>query len=156
MSLIRSGNTKPERALQSMLRNSGERFDIRRDDLSGKPDIVFSRHRIAIFVHGCFWHRHSGCRAASMPRTRRKFWTAKLQGNCRRDARNCRQLRRLGWGVLIVWQCVLRKSPQTVLARILKRLGKIPSSGEEGFPPSSKRQSGPKSIAITCKAKTRI
>jgi DNA mismatch endonuclease (patch repair protein) len=78
---------------------------LHRKDLPGKPDIVLTRFRTIIFVHGCFWHHHSGCSNASLPKTRPDFWDAKLAGNVKRDERNLCQLKQLGWHVLIVWEC---------------------------------------------------
>jgi DNA mismatch endonuclease (patch repair protein) len=82
---------------------------------------VQPKYRTVIFVNGCFWHQHKGCKEASRPKTRRKFWADKLDGNVRRDQRNYRALRRLGWKVIVVWECELEKRPERVLAK-LKRL----------------------------------
>ena len=86
----------------------GLRFRLHRKDLPGRPDLIFPRHRLAVFVHGCFWHRHEGCRYAYTPKSRVAFWTRKFAGNVARDRRNEDALRDLGWRVLIVWECEVR------------------------------------------------
>lgn len=107
MSLIRGKDTKPERIIRSMVSALGYRYRLHVKKLPGTPDLVFVSLRKVIFVHGCFWHRHS-CRRAALPATRREWWAAKLAGNRRRDDRNVRKLRSLGWRVLVVWECQLR------------------------------------------------
>ena len=105
MSRIRSGNTLPERTVRSLLHGMGLRFRLHRRDLPGTPDIVLPGRRTVIFVHGCFWHHHAGCPDAATPRTRRAFWLSKFRDNRRRDSRNQRELTRLGWKVLTIWEC---------------------------------------------------
>lgn len=122
MGRIRSANTKPELVLRSLLHRCGYRFSLRRRDLPGKPDIVLRKHRAVIFVHGCFWHRHEGCRQASLPRSRREFWTEKFARNVARDAANRAALAALGWRVLVVWECELRQDPLAVLERVVGEL----------------------------------
>jgi DNA mismatch endonuclease (patch repair protein) len=117
MSRIRGSNTAPERRVQALLRQLGLRFRLHDRDLPGSPDIVLPRRRIAIFVHGCFWHRHPGCRFAYNPHTRRAFWREKFAENVRRDQRGRRALNRLGWSVLTVWEC--RAGNQEALQRFL-------------------------------------
>jgi len=107
MSRIRGRDTAPERRVRSLLHRRGFRFALRRQDLPGKPDIVLPRCRTVIFVHGCFWHRHKGCKNAVMPKTRTAFWQRKLQGNVARDEANARRLDALGWHVIVVWECEL-------------------------------------------------
>ncbi len=108
MSRIQGKNTTPERRVRSLLHRCGFRFSLRRKELPGKPDVVLPRFRTAMFVHGCFWHRHAGCRNAVLPKTRSEFWSRKLSANVERDRQNVRDLKRLGWRVLIVWECELR------------------------------------------------
>ena len=108
MSRIRGRDTKPERAVRSILHRLGYRFRLHRADLPGKPDIVLPRLRIVIFVHGCFWHRHEDCRFAYTPKTRIEFWLKKLESNVARDRQVQAQLTELGWLVVIVWECELR------------------------------------------------
>ena len=112
MSLIRGRDTKPELALRSMLHRLGYRFTVqgpKNRKLPGKPDIVLPKHRTVIFVHGCFWHGHENCPAFRLPKSRRAFWKAKIHGNKARDLRNENQLRELGWHVVTIWECALRK-----------------------------------------------
>lgn len=108
MSGIRGRDTKPELLVRKALFAEGFRFRLHRRDLPGAPDIVLPRHRVAIFVHGCFWHMHAGCRLAKMPATRTEFWSKKLGGNVERDARAVEDLVAVGWRVLIVWECATR------------------------------------------------
>ncbi|MDI7267573.1 MAG: very short patch repair endonuclease [Myxococcota bacterium] len=105
MSRVRGQNTQPELIVRSSLHRRGHRFRLHVRELPGCPDIVLPRHRSVVFVHGCFWHGHKGCRLAALPTTRRLFWRTKFSGNARRDTLVVRRLRRLGWRVLIVWQC---------------------------------------------------
>jgi len=108
MAGIRSRDTKPEIIVRSTLHRMGYRFRLHRRDLPGSPDIVLPKYRTAIFVHGCFWHRHRGCKYAYSPKSRVSFWEQKFRDNVERDRRVQRQLRRLGWRVIIVWECQTR------------------------------------------------
>lgn len=110
MAGIRGKNTAPELAVRKALFAAGLRFRLHRKDLPGRPDIVLGRRRIAIFVHGCFWHQHAGCRNAKMPATNREFWTEKLLANVRRDQRAVCELQNAGWRILIVWECSVRST----------------------------------------------
>lgn len=98
-------NTKPEIKVRSALHSLGLRFRLHRKDLPGSPDIVLPKYRIVIFVHGCFWHRHPGCRYASTPKTHQGYWLPKFAANIERDARKEAQLQELGWRILVVWEC---------------------------------------------------
>jgi DNA mismatch endonuclease (patch repair protein) len=118
MSRIRGKNTKPELVLRSLLHRAGFRFRLHSKDLPGRPDIVLPRYRTAIFVHGCFWHRHDGCRNATMPSTRQEFWSEKLGKNVERDTRNRAALDALGWKVCVVWECELQSDLEMVLNRL--------------------------------------
>lgn len=108
MSGIRSRDTKPEMQLRRWLHSQGFRYRLHLRTLPGSPDLVLPKFRVAIFVHGCFWHRHQGCRFATMPATRTDVWQAKFAGNQARDARDQRSLLEEGWRVLVVWECGLR------------------------------------------------
>lgn len=110
MASVHSKDTKPEIKVRKIAHALGYRFRLHRADLPGKPDLVFPSRRKVIFVHGCFWHRHSRCRYATMPKTRTEFWERKFLANTARDRRNWRELRKLGWDVLTVWQCELKKA----------------------------------------------
>jgi DNA mismatch endonuclease, patch repair protein len=108
MSGIQGKNTKPEVMVRKMLHAMGYRFRLHRRDLPGAPDIVLPGRKVAIFVHGCFWHMHSGCRFAKLPTTRPEFWKAKLQGNTGRDQAAVVKLNAMGWRTLWVWECATR------------------------------------------------
>jgi DNA mismatch endonuclease (patch repair protein) len=105
MSRIRDKNTKPEVIVRRVAHALGYRFRLHSRNLPGTPDLVFRRMRKAIFVHGCFWHRHPGCRRTTTPKTRAEYWAIKFRQNVERDARNEHQLQALGWDVLVVWEC---------------------------------------------------
>lgn len=109
MARVKGRDTQPELLVRRWLHRAGYRFRLHRRNLPGCPDIVMPRHRIAVFVHGCFWHRHPGCSRASMPRTRRSFWEAKFTRNVERDTVVRRTLEQDGWHVVVVWECVARK-----------------------------------------------
>lgn len=121
MRLIRGRNTLPERRVRQLLHAMGYRFRLHRRDLPGSPDIVLPKHRIAIFVHGCFWHQHEGCRLARLPKSRHDYWLPKFERNARRDREAARQLRALGWRPLVVWECETARAEtlQTKLTRLL-------------------------------------
>jgi DNA mismatch endonuclease (patch repair protein) len=110
MSLVRGANTKPEMKVRSIVHRLGFRYRLHVSKLPGKPDLVFPKLHKVLFVHGCFWHRHSGCSLARLPKSRLDFWKPKLEGNRRRDLRNLSRLRRAGWKVGVVWECELAKS----------------------------------------------
>jgi DNA mismatch endonuclease (patch repair protein) len=118
MRRVRSSNTNPEIRVRKILHRLGYRFRLHRRELPGTPDIVLPAHESVILVHGCFWHRHDGCRDASMPNTRIDFWKKKFTENVLRDCKKTAALRALGWNVLIVWECELRD--EGVLAEKLK------------------------------------
>ncbi|MDG9924479.1 MULTISPECIES: DNA mismatch endonuclease Vsr [unclassified Pseudomonas] len=111
MRAVRRADTKPELRVRRVLHALGLRFRLHRKSLPGSPDVVLPKHRTVIFVHGCFWHRHPGCRYASTPKTRQEFWLPKFEANIQRDARKEAQLRELGWRVLVVWECETRRLP---------------------------------------------
>ena len=107
MSRIRAKNTKPEVFVRSMLHRMGYRFRIHLKGLPGKPDIVLPKYHTAIFVHGCFWHGHEGCKDFAPPKTRTEWWLNKINGNKKKDTENIAQLDRQGWQVIIIWECEL-------------------------------------------------
>ena len=108
MSGIRGKDTKPEMLVRKALSAAGYRYRLHRRDLPGAPDVVMPGCRVAIFVHGCFWHVHSGCKNAKLPSTRPDFWRDKLEGNVARDRRAIESLRADGWRVLTIWECATR------------------------------------------------
>lgn len=117
MSRIKGRDTAPEKRVRSLLHQLGFRFSLRRKDLPGHPDIVLPGRNAAVFVHGCFWHRHRGCNNSVLPETRAEFWLAKLNGNAKRDIRNASALKELGWKVLTIWECEVGNE-----ARLSKKL----------------------------------
>jgi len=122
MSRIRGRDTGPELHLRSLLHRAGFRFRLHAKKLSGRPDIVLPKYRTAIFVHGCFWHRHPGCRNATTPSTRAEFWQEKFDSNVRRDARNRADLEAAGWAVITVWECELKADAEEVVRRVTGEL----------------------------------
>lgn len=108
MAGIQGRNTKPELTVRRMLFAMGYRFRLHRRDLPGAPDIVMPGRKVVIFVHGCFWHMHQGCRLSKVPTTRPEFWTTKLEANVERDRRAVAKLQALGWRVLWIWECSTR------------------------------------------------
>jgi DNA mismatch endonuclease (patch repair protein) len=108
MAAVRQKHTKPEMAVRSALHHLGFRFTVnapRNNSLPGRPDIVLPRHRVVVFVHGCFWHRHRHCKRATTPTARAAFWRKKFEENVRRDKSNTLALKREGWQVLTIWEC---------------------------------------------------
>ena len=110
MARIKSRDTGPELVVRRVAHRMGLRFRLYRKDLPGTPDLTFPRHRLAVFVHGCFWHRHSGCRFAYSPKSRVEFWTKKFKQNVTRDRRNQAALQNLGWRVVVIWECETRNT----------------------------------------------
>lgn len=107
MARVRQKNTSPELRVRQIVHALGYRFRVNRRGLPGTPDIVFPSRYKVIFVHGCFWHRHPGCKKASTPKTRPEFWNAKFDANVARDQRKIAELERDGWSVMVVWECEL-------------------------------------------------
>lgn len=124
MGCVKRANTKPELAIRSLLHAMGYRFRLDRGDLPGRPDIVLPRHRIAIFVHGCFWHRHPGCRGATTPKVRAEYWTAKFDANVMRDRTAEAKLYGAGWKVFVIWECETKDADKlaTTLADRLEKM----------------------------------
>lgn len=115
MSRIRGKNTKPEMVLRSLLHRAGFRFRIHVKKLPGTPDIVLTKYKTVIQVHGCFWHHHEGCSETTTPKTHQSFWKEKFARTVERDSEQKAELELLGWNVLIVWECELKKNPDKVL-----------------------------------------
>lgn len=114
MGRVRGRDTKPEMVVRRLIHGMGYRYRLQARDLPGRPDIVFRKRKKAIFVHGCFWHRHPdpSCKLARLPKTRLDFWLPKLEGNRKRDIANVERLEAMGWQVLLVWECELRDREQ--------------------------------------------
>ena len=120
MSGIRGKNTSPELTVRRFLHAKGLRYKLHDKDLPGKPDLVFPKHGVAVFVHGCFWHRHSGCRYSTTPASNQSFWLQKFDDNVRRDKEAIRKLKKAGWRVLVVWECDLTGKTLEKLFRKIK------------------------------------
>ena len=122
MSRIKGANTKPEIQLRSLLHGAGYRFRLHVPYLPGRPDIVLKKFRMVIFVHGCYWHRHRGCPNTTFPGTRSEFWQEKFDATVKRDKRKAEELMSLGWRVVTVWECELKKDAQAVLERVQEEI----------------------------------
>lgn len=122
MRSIRSKDTKPEMIVRKLVYGMGYRYRLHRKDLPGTPDLAFRPSRKVIFVHGCFWHQHSvpHCRDGQLPRSNKDYWLPKLQRNVERDQRVRTELRRMGWGALVIWECETRD-----LHKLAKRIGRF-------------------------------
>lgn len=120
MSRIKGKNTKPEILVRKMLHRMGYRFRLHRKNLSGSPDIVMSRHKTVIFVHGCFWHRHKGCKLSYTPKSKVDFWTEKFAGNVERDRKHQAELANLRWNVGVIWEC--ETSDQNILTGCISEI----------------------------------
>lgn len=123
MSRVRGKDTKPEMRVRRLTYRMGYSYRLHVAKLPGRPDLVFTSRRSVIFVHGCFWHRHENCPLARMPKSRTRFWTAKLNGNKERDGRKVAALTEAGWRRMVVWECELTDEAglQSRLARFLGR-----------------------------------
>jgi len=110
MSLVRSKNTKPELVVRKHVFSMGYHYRIHCSELPGKPDLVFRSRKKAIFVHGCFWHRHENCRRATMPASRTDYWLLKFAKTVKRDQQHIETLSKMGWNTLVVWECELKDS----------------------------------------------
>lgn len=118
MSHVRTKNTRPEQMVRSALHSIGARFRLHRKALPGCPDIVLPKYRTVIFVHGCFWHQHEGCRRAAVPQQNHEFWERKLKRNKERDQDAQHALQALGWNVVIVWGCEAKKVDDALLGKL--------------------------------------
>jgi DNA mismatch endonuclease, patch repair protein len=114
MGRVRGRDTRPEMIVRRLIHGMGYRYRLHAKELPGRPDIVFRKRKKAIYVHGCFWHRHPdpACKLGRLPKTRLDFWLPKLEGNRQRDIANARRLEAMGWRVLLVWECELSDSEQ--------------------------------------------
>ena len=121
MRAIRAKHTSPEKRVRSAAHSLGLRFRLHRKDLPGSPDLLFPNRRTALFVHGCFWHRHENCPRATTPKTNTEYWNRKFGDNIERDSRNRKKLEEDGWKVLVIWECETktRESVKTFLVKSL-------------------------------------
>ena len=108
MSHIKSKNTKPEITVRKIIYSLGYRYRLHRKDLPGKPDLAFIKKKKVIFINGCFWHGHSGCKKSALPDTNYEFWNDKIKNNVNRDTRNYKLLKDMGWKYLVIWQCEIK------------------------------------------------
>lgn len=122
MSRIRSKNTKPEMIVRKVLTKLGHRYRLHVKQLPGKPDIVFSKKRLAMFINGCFWHQHQGCKRQSLPKTNTEYWHNKLQRNIEKQKKDTEELRSLEWNVTTIWECETRNEEEltTRLEEVLR------------------------------------
>lgn len=119
MSGIQGKNTKPELLVRKYLHGRGLRFRLHAKELPGKPDLVFPKYKAVVFVHGCFWHQHLGCKYATRPQTRTEFWNHKLSENVKRDSYQMAALKGLGWRVFVVWECELQEGSSRLESLLL-------------------------------------
>lgn len=130
MSRVSSKDTKPEKIVRSYLHRAGLRFRLHGPGLPGKPDLVLAKYRTVVFVHGCFWHRHKGCKRATTPKTRKEFWMEEFEKNKARDRRNSRQLKENGWHVIVIWACELEGNlkRESTLGGLVRKLHSLSTS----------------------------
>ena len=152
MAAVRGKNTKPELAVRTLAHELGFRFRLHRSDLPGTPDLVFPRLRCVLFVHGCFWHRHLSCPATTTPKDNAEYWAAKFRRNVERDRAAAKELRAMGWQVLVIWQCQTRDELRLrrKLKRFLDRRGqrcRLENSTYKGRATRNSPQSGDKTGA---------
>jgi len=124
MSLIRSTETKPETFVRSVIHGMGYRFRKNVKTLSGKPDIVLPKYKTVIFVHGCFWHQHKGCKRATIPKSNIDYWIPKLESNVKRDKKHTADLKILGWKVVVIWECET-KTADSIIKKVKKIVPEI-------------------------------
>ncbi len=126
MAAIRSNDTDPEMVLRRRMFRLGYRYSLHRQDLPGKPDMVFPMYRAVVFVNGCFWHHHA-CRDVKMPATRRVWWRKKLEGNRQRDVAALNALWDMGWRMIVVWECSIRrkKDPDEAIRKVADRVSRF-------------------------------
>lgn len=130
MSRIRSKNTKPEIKVRKYLFSNGFRYRLHQKNLPGKPDIVLKKYNTVIFIHGCFWHGHDGCKYFVVPKTRTAWWLEKIRKNKLNDQVNMEKLKQIGWKVIVIWECELKKDKETpTLLSLKNKLNGLLSTG---------------------------
>ena len=122
MSCIKGKNTKPEEIVRKYLFSQGFRYRKNVKDLPGKPDIVLPKYKTVIFVHGCFWHRHEGCKYATTPSSNSEYWQTKFSRNIENDKKHVQELNNLGWKVITIWECEIKKSFDETMDRVADEL----------------------------------
>lgn len=127
MSSVKGFDTKPEILVRKYLFKKGFRFRLQNKSLPGKPDIKLKKYNCLIFVNGCFWHGHPNCKIYVMPKTNKRFWYSKIENNIKRDKRNIRKLKKMGWKVIVVWECELKnKNKENTLERVVNKIIELP------------------------------
>jgi DNA mismatch endonuclease (patch repair protein) len=139
MRAVRGKDTKPELAVRSAAHGLGLRFRLFRKDLPGRPDLTFQKWRTVIFVNGCFWHQHGGCRKGALPKSNIEFWKSKLSDNILRDRRNRKELQKRGWRVFVIWECDVKRLGAVDVIRGLFRDLDIAESAVRAIKPTRKR-----------------
>lgn len=142
MRRIRGHDTVPEILIRKAVHRRGIRYRVNLKGLPGRPDIVLPKWRTVIFVHGCFWHRHKGCPVATNPKSNAKFWIEKFASNVKRDRRNARRLRALGWRVLTVWECqaTAKSRLETTADRLVRNIRRNNASSKALYVPKERRR----------------
>lgn len=125
MSQIHNKNTVPEETVRKFLFSKGFRYRKNDSRLPGTPDVVLPKYKTVIFVNGCFWHKHEGCKYFVWPKNNAEFWRNKIEGNVLRDARNYRQLEEMGWHVIVIWECELKRNACEFLLSICDKITKL-------------------------------
>lgn len=131
MSKIKSKNTAPEMIVRRYLHNKGFRYRLHDKKLPGKPDLILPKYKAVIFIHGCFWHGHEGCKYYRIPKSNIDYWTKKLKGNISRDKQDQQSLQAMGWRVLIVWECELKRNAQTRCSTLVNQIGNKPNETQK-------------------------
>lgn len=124
MSRIRGKDTAPEILVRKFLFSKGFRYRLNVNELPGKPDIVLKKYNTIIFVNGCFWHGHEGCKYFVLPKTRTEWWTSKISETQKRDYTNIEQLEKIGWNIIVIWECQLKTDKENRLQKLVKELKK--------------------------------
>lgn len=122
MSKIASKNTIPEMIVRKSLHSRGFRYRLHDNKLPGKPDLVLPKYKTVIFVHGCFWHAHEGCKFYRMPKSNTDYWKKKIENNISRDIKNRKALQELGWNVIVVWECELKNNAEKRCSDLAKQI----------------------------------
>ncbi len=132
MAAIKAKDTKPELLFRTFLHKAGFRYRVHKKTLPGKPDIYLKKYNTVILIHGCFWHQHKNCKYATVPKSNTAFWISKLNGNAKRDRKNISALKRLGYRVIVVWECqILVKNKTRIKTKSFDKIIKIIKNGRK-------------------------
>ncbi len=133
MSRIKGKDTKPEMIVRKFLHSKGFRYNLhgkfKNEKLPGRPDVVLPKYKTVVFVHGCFWHGHSGCKYFVIPKTRTEWWVEKIAKTQRNDLKNITSLKNLGWNVVVIWECELKRESRVALQKLISTIGDIAVKG---------------------------